>query len=225
MVRHYVRKSSRPFSFEEKLQCAVTEVIEKRGTIRAAADYFELARTTVSDYVTKVSASVSAGAVASTSVTADRATTTAGSFASTSVAVNRTITDVSAVTSTPVANPSTFASRRVVTPEEIRPYPQASQDRVRTAPRRTTDRTRILTSTQEKNSFEQDRPRSKAKDSAPRHKQTRRTRSNKENSESVADSTDEFDLDIDPLYRPTALPSPKRTRSGRVVKRVNRTDP
>lgn len=123
-----------------------------------------------------------------------------------------------------VANPSTFASRRVVTSEEIRPYPQVSQDRVRTAPRRTTGRTRILTSTQEKNSLEHDRPRSNAKDSAPRRKQTRRTLSNKENSEPVAESADEFDLDIDPLYRPAALPSPKRTRTGTVIKRVHSTD-
>lgn len=54
---HFVRKSSRSFPSEEKLQCAATEVIEKRMTIRAAAEYFELARATVSDYVTKVRAS------------------------------------------------------------------------------------------------------------------------------------------------------------------------
>ena len=39
----------------------------------------------------------------------------------------------------------------------------------------------------------------------------------------MTDANDDFDLDVDPLYRP-ALPSPKRTRNGRLVKQVNRID-
>ncbi len=54
MVRHYVRKSSRPPPSKDRLQCAVTEVIEKRMSVRVAAEYFELARSTVFDYVRKV---------------------------------------------------------------------------------------------------------------------------------------------------------------------------
>ena len=54
MVRNYVRKGSAPFPSEEMLQRAVTEVIEKRMSLRAAAEHFHLAKSTVADYVRKV---------------------------------------------------------------------------------------------------------------------------------------------------------------------------
>ena len=54
MVRHYVRKGSTPLPSEEMLQLAVTEVKENRMSIRTAANYFQLAKTTFGDYVRKV---------------------------------------------------------------------------------------------------------------------------------------------------------------------------
>lgn len=56
MVRHYVRMGSDPLPSEDSLQCAVTEVIEKRMSIRVAAQYFGLTKSTVADYVRKVRA-------------------------------------------------------------------------------------------------------------------------------------------------------------------------
>ena len=121
-------------------------------------------------------------------------------------------------------------SRSVVTPEELRPFPQVSQNTVPTERKRKAGRTRILTSTSEKNSFEQDRRKSSnnvnlaSAPIRPTQNKAKRTKiRSKENSEPVAESADDFNLDIDPLYRPT-LPSPKRTRTGRLVKKVNRTD-
>ena len=54
MVRDYVRKGSAPFPSEEMLLRSVTEVIEKRMSLRAAAEHFHLAKSTVADYVRKV---------------------------------------------------------------------------------------------------------------------------------------------------------------------------
>ena len=54
MVRNYVRKGSAPFPSEEILLRSVTEVIENRMSLRAAAEHFHLAKSTVADYVRKV---------------------------------------------------------------------------------------------------------------------------------------------------------------------------
>lgn len=86
------------------------------------------------------------------------------------------------------------------------------------APKRNAGRTRILISTPEENLLES---RLKSTTKSVR-KQPRRLIEEKENT--VVESEEEnFDLDIDLLHRPT-LPSPKRTRIGRVMKQTVRTD-
>ena len=54
MGRGFVRKRSDPLPEEEVLHCAVTEVINKRMSIRVAAVYFGLKKSTLGDYVKKV---------------------------------------------------------------------------------------------------------------------------------------------------------------------------
>ena len=56
MVRTYVRKRTSPIPSEELLQCAVREVVEKRMKIREAANYFDLSKSTVGNYVSKIRA-------------------------------------------------------------------------------------------------------------------------------------------------------------------------
>ena len=54
MVRNYIPKRLVPPLSEDVLLCAVTEVIAKRMTIRVAAEYFSVKRSTLGDYVKKV---------------------------------------------------------------------------------------------------------------------------------------------------------------------------
>ena len=53
MARSYKRKRADPPPDSEVLRCAVTEVIEKRMSLRVAASYFGLKKSTIQDYVKK----------------------------------------------------------------------------------------------------------------------------------------------------------------------------
>ena len=88
--------------------------------------------------------------------------------------------------------------------------------------RRRTSRTTILTATPEKNAIEEVTRRRVRKSPTRRQKRTRR----KLNDENVPSQQEiEFDLDIDPLYRPQyTAPAPTTTRSGRRTKANPRPD-
>ena len=51
MVRNYKRKRDDPPPDGEVLGCAVSEVVEKRMSLRVAASYFGLKKSTIQDYV------------------------------------------------------------------------------------------------------------------------------------------------------------------------------
>lgn len=112
--------------------------------------------------------------------------------------------------------------RSVVLPNEIRPYPQVNQENVKKGPKRTVGRTRIITSTPEKNSLEEVLLKRNEKVSTSQPAKKKKRLNNKEN-DSQPDFAEDFDLDLDPLHRPTpTLPSPKRSRTGRVIKKINK---
>lgn len=103
----------------------------------------------------------------------------------------------------------------IVKPNVVRPYPQINPERKSTRAKRTPGRTIILTSTPEKNTIERmTMARANKTKVAPVGR--KRAHNNKENSEQPMSFDQDFDFDMDPLYRPP--PSPKRTRTGRLVK-------
>ena len=125
----------------------------------------------------------------------------------------------------------------VVTPAELRPFPQVVADRTSNRPKRKTGKTRIVRDTPEKNELEEDHLRRSKNSEKTRvgrragrpsvrqsvctvpttRKQTKRSlfgeKENSSTSEKVGSDEDDFDQDFDPLYvRP---PSPKKARSTR----------
>lgn len=125
---------------------------------------------------------------------------------------------------TPVQNGPNGISSPIVYPVDLQPFPRVGTISSVGVRKRTQGRTTILTSTPEKNAIEDAVNRRARKPPARRlGEKLKKTRINDENI--VPQGEDDFDVDIDPLYRPDYIaPATTITRSGHRSKANPRLD-